>query len=506
MPHVRLGRLFVVAALAAVPALAGAAPARAADPPELAIVLPGVTVPVGDSGTPVTPQVTTTARLPIGANTTTYELDALGELSAPQGSGCERPTAKRVVCRAATGRYLYPDTLNALPTVTVKAAEPAAGAGELRVTFAVDGMSALTAKSRVRTAEGVDLAALGSTMVSVPFGGSMKVPAKVRNQGDGVARGVAVLFTYALPFQVKSSKTAANCWYAGDVVVACLFDQELAAGRSYQADVPYRIREDASSPREGRFPFFHQLWLTPAELEDLGTLGTPGTGGELTLAELPEALADPQADEEKSNNATSIGLEVTGPRRWIDLEGIGDKVSGERGDLVKVTVGFRNLGPAAFIVGDPVESHFKVPPGTTVVGEISPDCHTISGGVVERPAEPGRSRYICYALPDHPVGSSTTLDFQLRIDKVIPNAAGAFLAGGGPCQRECPIFQSDTDVSNNEAPVIVNARATPPDGDGGSGGGLPVTGPTGALLAAVGLACLAGGVLLLVAGRRRVIQ
>lgn len=89
-------------------------------------------------------------------------LDAPGELSPSPGSGCERPTAKKIVCRAAAGRFPYPDTLNALQTVTVKAAEPAADAGALTVTFAIDGRPAL----------------------------------------------------------------AANCWYAGDVVVACRFDQE----------------------------------------------------------------------------------------------------------------------------------------------------------------------------------------------------------------------------------------------------------------------------------------
>jgi hypothetical protein len=499
-------RLSVVAAVTAVPVLAGAVPAQA-DPPELAMVLPGVTIPVGETGTRVTPRVTTTAKHVLARNTTTYDLNGPGELSLPAGTDCERPGPKKIICTTA-GRTLHVDYINQLPTVIVKAAEPSADTGELTVTLTADGIPAVTATSRVRTAEIVDLAAGDSGYGSVPFGGLVDVPVEVRNEGDRVAHGAAVLFAYDSLYQFKSGTTFSNCSYKGDLPVSCVFDQELAVGRSYRAKLPYRVRPDAYSPSEG-YQFFQHLWLTPAELEDMGTLGTPGTGGKLTLGELAKTLADPQADPDKTNNTAYVTMAITGPKRWIDLQGVGDRVGGRKGDVVTVKVGFRNLGPAVYDAYDPVHSTFNVPPGTTVVGDIpwlcaSPD---EDGGVdTGTLGQPGAPFYRCSADPVLLVGESHTFEFHLRIDKVIPNAKGTFIAGGAPCQRECPIFQSDTNLRNNEVPVIVNPRAHPPAGGdtgGGGGGGLPVTGPGGAPVAATGLALTAAGVLLLLAGRRR---
>ena len=111
------------------------------------------------------------------------------------------------------------------------------------------------------------------------------------------------------------------------------------------------------------------------------------------------------------------------------------------------------------------------------------------------------------------------MEYRLRIDRVIPDAKGSFTVRGGPCQRECPIFQSDTSLKNNKVSVTVNPRSggTPggdgpdPDpgpggggdgGSGGSGGGLPITGPAPGLLAGTGVAMVLLGGLAVLAVRR----
>jgi hypothetical protein len=525
MLRVLIGRTLAVVVAAVVPAVTGAAAAQAqqADPPQLKLVVPGVSIPVGDAGTPILPRITTTATVAINAGTVTYELDGVGGLSVPAASGCQQRSANKIVC-AVRSTYVHVDSPVELPGVIAKAAEASTSTGDLTVTFEVAGGPTLTAGSRVRTATTVDLAAGPPSSGSVAAGQTVDVPLQVRNQGDGVAHGAAVVFSYYSPFQFKAAKTFSNCSYAGGSPVSCRFGQDLAAGRTYRAELPYQVRADALVPSPG-YQDFQLLWLTPAELADHGNPGTPGTGTELTLDELAETLADPQADEDKSNNATYVDMAVTGEKNGVDFKAIGDKVTGKKGDVVKATVGFRNVGPASYNAWDVVQSVFQVPPGTSVVRDIPRGCLSQDEDGNWQPDQPGKPLYSCTVDAVIPVGGQTTFDFNLRIDKVIPNAKGSFLAGGGPCERECPIFQGDVNLTNQEAAVIVNPKAKPPAGNdndnannndngnpggnagsdtSGGGGGLPVTGPASGLIAVTGALLIAGGSVLLLIGRRRV--
>ena len=133
---------------------------------------------------------------------------------------------------------------------------------------------------------------------------------------------------------------------------SCHFDDDLAPGATYGTTLPYRVGEDAYAPGS---EFGETNWMTPAEFEDFDayldsagvTVGKPGTDGKLSLTKLStEAGARSfQADTEPENNWSSLVVKVTG-KNGTDLEAIGDTASGEEGDKVVVTVGFRNNGPA----------------------------------------------------------------------------------------------------------------------------------------------------------------
>jgi LPXTG-motif cell wall-anchored protein len=167
-------------------------------------------------------------------------------------------------------------------------------------------------------------------------------------------------------------------------------------------------------------------------------------------------------------------------------------VTGAAGDVVTATVGVRNSGPATLDfgrAGSPAATiRVNIPQGTTVVS--APQSCVRDGD--ENWAYYCDGSYLLVA------GDSETYDFRLRIDRVVADASGRVVVNE-PC--ECDRFADDLDLSNNKSAIVVNASGVC-DG-GGAGGGLPVTGPMGAVGAA-GLALLiAGGAGILVARRRR---
>ncbi|MCL7457561.1 hypothetical protein ABT235_09610 [Micromonospora echinofusca] len=95
----------------------------------------------------------------------------------------------------------------------------------------------------------------------------------------------------------------------------------------------------------------------------------------------------------------------------------------------------------------------------------------------------------------------------------VEGLAGQGEVRSGPVRAGLPanavaVPASDVDGSDNRDgfAVLVAARGSTGPGDGGGGGGLPITGPRTGLLAATGLALVAGGgIVVFLARRRRVV-
>ncbi|MFR9777970.1 LPXTG cell wall anchor domain-containing protein [Micromonospora sp. MS34] len=380
--------------------------------------------------------------------------------------------------------------------------------GKLRMTVSAAGFDEITAESTVRIGEGVDLAAGPQTELSMAPGKGFTAPLKVTNAGETTAKGATAIFFN--DYGLNSTKHFSNCTYVDDELRTCQFKDDLPAGASFGATLPYVLGADSFAPG---FKYGEIVWMTPAEFEDFQgyleyrgvTIGKPGTDGELTLTEAGTTSARGfQADTQPDNNWSSLAVTVTG-KNSTDLEALGAKVSGKAGDTVTATVGVRNNGPATldYSRGDSPVTYLTldVPEGTTAVA-VPQSCLPENGDEQGEPGEPKARHYRCFFEPFLKAGDKATLDFSLRIDKVIANATG-LVKVNVPCPCDGG-FSQDLKPSNDTAKVVVNATA---GGDGGQGGGdggtLPITGSATGLIAGLGALLLAAGAGGYVVARRR---
>jgi hypothetical protein len=511
MLHHHARRLIAGAGLAGTLVAVTAMPASAhRAPADIDIYLGASTVAAGRPGVETSPILFASEPVSLDGLTVSFDSTALAgvaTVAGAEGEDCTAATPARLVCTRAFPVELREGGVGGVFDVVITAA-PGAKAGDtgtLRVTLAAKGVKPITTQARVRVAEGIDLAAGASITANARPGGSFEAPMTVRNAGRATVRGATVLFFNDYAFQARGSFR--NCTYVEGQVRSCTFDQALAPGTAYRLGVPYQLRKDTAAPGGA---FGESQWLTPAERDDFTeyldqfgyTLGTPGTGGTLKLTRTGQARAQavPQTDVDPDNNWTNIEVDVRG-KQGSDLSAVGDEVSGEAGATVEATVGVRNLGPATIDWNRSGEVIARVdvavPAGSTVV-TVPDGCRQVVGGAVDwdAPVQPGARAYRCESGSVFQAGTSETFRFGLRIDEVVPNAAGV-VAVNNPC--ECPQFDKDLDRGNNRAALVVNPTA----GDGGQGGGLPVTGPAGTAVAVGGLLLLfVGGGSVFLARRR----
>ena len=468
---------------------------------ELKMVVPDVSVAIGGPGTEVRPTWYADREVELSDTKLTYQLDDLTGVVLSDGDGvgtCTSVSATKLTCEDQFGMSVGPDGMTGYFTGLLKAGKTAkAGAeGTLTATFSAEGVAPITDTIAVRVSEGVDLVAGPNVTVKKKPGASFDVPLVVRNAGQTVVDGASVIFNRDYAF--SSTGKFSNCFYRSGQVTACTFDQALAPGTTYRGAFPFKLRPDTYAPGHEA----NELeWLAPGDYEDreaqlvkegLEGFGTAGSGGVLKLTAQSSAQ-DRQGDVNPDNNWTTVEVEVTG-KNGADLVAIGDDVTGEAGDVVTAEVGVRNDGPATLDFGRSGESvawiKVGVPAGATVVS-------------VPEGCDKDGAIYNCFTGTLLPASERQVFDFGLRIDRVVADAGGKVVVNE-PC--ECSQFAKDLDMSNNTSEIVINGTGAggPDAGDGGQGGGLPVTGPVGAAVAGAGLLLLvAGGAGVLVARRRR---
>ncbi|MEU5788364.1 LPXTG cell wall anchor domain-containing protein [Micromonospora purpureochromogenes] len=376
--------------------------------------------------------------------------------------------------------------------------------GEVKVTVSAEGATSASHTAKVRVGEGVDLAGGPEVKRSAAPGGSFTAPLMVRNTGTTTAKGAVVIFDHDRA--IRPSEKFNNCTYEGDELRTCRFDSLTAApGENWTSAVNYTLGKDTYAP--GKEYGYHN-WMTVAEFEDFAayldnlgiSVGKPGNGGNLTLTRAG-ALSGFQADTNPDNNWSGMEVSVTG-KNGADLAAIGDSATGKAGAVVKATVGLRNNGPASLDFNRTGNSVTKVdvavPTGTTAV-EVPEVCVPFDG---EREdwndaGKPGAAAYRCWTDIYIAVGEEQTVEFGLRIDKVVPNATGTVTINA---KCECDGFTEDIKPANDTAKLLVNATGGNGGGDGGS---LPITGENTALVAGIGGLLLAAGVGGYAVARRR---
>jgi LPXTG-motif cell wall-anchored protein len=438
---------------------------------------------------------------------------ASGDFQLSDEQSCGR--SGTVISCTLTGQFeLEPGTnlvaLLALE-VTAKAGAAQDAHGKLAFSARLGDLPEVTTASTVTIGEGVDLAGVISTPRTVAPGANVDAGLRVSNAGTGPVESVVLVMLGWDP-SLSPGVGFSNCRYG--ILTVCTFDDELAAGTTYELTTPMRLKIPADAAAGSRASALGS-WYTPGDFQELidiapdlneETLGPKGTGPAVGLRAVPAKAAAraaaSQVDTDPKNNILVSEFVVGGSRR-PDLAAVGATVTGEPGDKVPARVGFVNNGPGTlyhwtFENTDP-STHIVVPAGLKAVG-VDERCFPMMFEDGEAPEDfatdlTGASEYLCLLEEGRTKAKASTLfDFTFQV-RANPSAAAGRVLINEEIFTEYPI---DRDAGNNRAAIAVQLS-------GGQGGGLPVTGANAGLLGAGGaLLLLAGAAGLLLVRRRRV--
>jgi hypothetical protein len=386
----------------------------------------------------------------------------------------------------------FPITLHPVPGA------PVGASGMLEVTASGDNVADDQSTAQVTLADGVDLVMTADyPVLNVQTEKRLTVPVTVANAGTKSAVGIELLFIFD-PGVMPNGYT--NCEYA-DVdrlhLVLCDFPDIVAPGKAFALLDGFGATPLASAAKSQRIDIFAQAAdeasVAPSSVK---LSAKPHSTKTLRLA---AAAADVPEDIDALDNFAEQDVVVTNSHG--DVAAVGATASGALNSVVQVTLGVKNLGPAAL---DMVRNQepavffvFVVPPGTAAVA-VPKSCFGVDSNGSEHPGGTGAARYLCHSAEFVAAGESVLVTFSLKITSVIPNAAGKATLDGDLLPS--PVYHDDN-LADNTAAVVIN----PSTGGSGGGGGLPVTGiRTGLIVAGGGLLLLAGAALIALTRRRTV--
>ncbi|WP_439675604.1 LAETG motif-containing sortase-dependent surface protein [Embleya sp. MST-111070] len=337
---------------------------------------------------------------------------------------------------------------------------------------------------------GYDLVAkpLADSRREVAPGAALDMPGSFSNVGDRPAKGVLVALD-ARP-GIGFAQRYQNCRYfralaAFGEEALCRFDDvEVKPGDAYALDksVPLRASSDMMWGGAG-IAFYAADDVAADMLVRAAAKGAPGTEGTLKLVkQQPNSALRSTADLDDWNNSTSLSAHTT---LKADFAAIGATARGTQGQTVKIRPGIENRGPGRvddYALADLLWSvKMAVPEGATVTKvpefcRLSTEEEQDFGG----PLYPGfdakgRPAYVCAWHGDggtYKPGSKGFFEFEMRIDKVVPDAAGMLQSSS-----------VDDNRADDVAQVVLNSTKPAPgaaSGGSGSAGGGTTTGGAGA--------------------------
>ncbi|MEV6971320.1 hypothetical protein AB0M47_40110 [Hamadaea sp. NPDC051192] len=377
--------------------------------------------------------------------------------------------------------------------------------GVVKITVSSPHFGTITQTAKVTVAEVIDLAAVVPPKSTAEPGDSFTVPLRVVNVGSPTIHGVVAYFRAGV--FIEAGQKYSNCTYAGNSPRSCRFDTDLRPGREYQVDLPLKISDAGVAPRDGGEAV---TWYTPARYAGLEkwlnsldgeVLGKPGVGGKLSLRELAPAASSAQTQIDINGGGyADIPIDIVG---MPDISASRGTASGAVGAKVQVKVRAVNRGKAVirFAPDEPVLD-FIVPTGATVT-TAPQSCRPLTSGGVGGNGAPGGREYRCYRYKTN-LGPKRTLTylFELRLDRAGTLRGTERIVTTRTAEEFAKI---DTDPSNNEAEIVLTARApgAPGGGDPAEDDGLPITGAPVALITAAGLLLIGIGFVLFQATRSR---
>lgn len=436
-------------------------------------------------------------------------VDGFAEVQRPDGPGSCTETDAVITCTVKNDAEPDLDLLSllVLPRATAKAGQE----GELEFTVTAPDAGTASYRSTITVGEGVDLTSEPFLQLTGTPGSTVNSPLSVGNQGAADARG-AVLFFFG-SYGLAPAKRYENCEYFDNFDTwsyACTLHGTVAAGGGARLDdsFGFAVPSDSWAPNND---YGFASWLTPADWAafraQVPDFGKSVKGDEGILKLEPSVAARsltrsvPQSDVDPYNNETSIQLAVKGKQK-ADVAANGAAVDGAVGEIVPVTVGFTNNGPAAVNAGGEhgiyTMALVTLPKGTTAV-EAPGNCADAEGEFGPDSGKPGAAAYACFVPEVVGSGKKVEFPFSLRIDQAGSLTGQVELFHGGPDETAV----KDLNAANDTAKIVVNATGGNGGGDG-DGGTLPITGESTGLIAGIGALLLAAGVGgYLVAKRRR---
>jgi hypothetical protein len=407
-----------------------------------------------------------------------------------------------------TATCALPDSVEfheVIPVVFVPVAGVADGAsGSVTVAAEADnfpGHEPTTATVTVK--DGIDLVAFPAEKQSAKPGDVYAAPVAFGNAGNSPAEAVDILLTFS---HGVTPAEYSNCEYGespeiNSTTALCAIDGPFEVDTVYDLD-PFETEVTADALGLESVDFF----VAPAgDLPDVpATLALSGKGGKelKATARAAKTLAAAPDIDEQDNFATNE-LEVD---NTFDLAVLGAAVPGEVGDTVKAKVGVKNAaagsldGARTGLEGP--QFYVAVPAGAEVVAAPT-TCDSItenSEGVTHyEPGQAGGTYYRC-TQPSllFLAGAVFQVEFGFKIKSLDAEAGAVSLDATG---AEPDAFTDDNGANDTAAITLAGVAAG--DDDGGTGGGLPVTGVQVGAIAGGGAALLVGGAVLLLVTRRR---
>ncbi|MFF2010221.1 hypothetical protein ACFVWY_14265 [Streptomyces sp. NPDC058195] len=363
-------------------------------------------------------------------------ITGVAEVSWPDNCA---PSGTTAVCTVSDVPVMG-DTYSPQVQLSLRAADGAGIGAQGRITYAAvatggpDGTLEAPRDSfgtQVTVGSGPDLSVSGPAPVRDALPGEQRtVPLTVTNRGGERSEGLRAVIsaTHGLTFLDAYAECAYRTTGGEDVpftTATCDFDQVIEPGGTFTLPRPLRVALAAHAYRE-------RLEVTVE----------PGNG-------VPDLAEE--------DNYAAAGIQAV---NTADFEAKGAHVSGAVGETVTAALGFRNNGPAWIAnlgSGDAVAAvDLTVPEGATVTSAPAGcEPRTLAGGYHPNPV--GAPRYSCelplWALPD----TERAFPFELRIDRMVPDAAGrVVLTTGGAAPVTFPF---DPQSANNTAQLVVNPTA-----------------------------------------------
>ncbi|MFB9186016.1 hypothetical protein ACFFX1_48525 [Dactylosporangium sucinum] len=385
--------------------------------------------------------------------------------------------------------------------------------GTLKLVATADNTGEAASVTKVTVADGFDLVAIDDSHGEQPAkpGDDVWIPATYFNEGNRTAEDSAFTFWFDSAFAPDEYDGCTYTDWKSGVEVTCPLGEPLEPGHG----VTFVTADEGSQT-----PGFHaKVKGDAARYHRVDFVAGPSGGGLDVATSLRSkvsskkatggrsfaAVAKPQtkAQSVEINNQDNYADTEFKIANTVDIASTGATATGGAGDVVKVKIGIKNVGKgtvdAYYTGGDPSWRYYLVVPDGAEVVAVPDECDGLwqeSGGT-KAGHVPGKRFYECANRDEQfSPGASSTVEFGFKITQVIARATGT-VSFQHPLLHD--VVSKDDNPANDLAEVVLN----PTGKSGGPGGGLPLTGPQAGLVATVGAALLAGGVILYLLARRR---